>query len=355
MNTLMTTLACLALIVGESLASDLRWTLSSGGGFDSNPAGYDQADMQALGWSKLNTRWSKDLESGSVRIAYDGIGYSYLPESAWSGHRHGLTATYQSAVSSDFRYDLGTTVAGSWNHPDFTAHSYREIEGHAATLSKHAGWNAVTKLKLGVRSYPESPEFDYRHVTLSATARRSFVTRTTIGGGVEFASRLYTTQTIEDTFDGILNARSSRYRVDGFLGQGLTTATGIKFSLYAENGNGRSRWRDDYWQVLDDPLATSGIGGRIQLSWLAPAGLTIRTYGELDALDESYIASDGAYARRDDDRLGGGVSMQGILPWFTGSNSTSFTVGVETERNWSTDASYSYEQLSVMAGLMYAW
>jgi hypothetical protein len=354
----MTAVARLAVFVllaaNSSFGSDVSWKIVGGGGYDTNPAGYAVNDPQALGWSQLDVEWSDRVDQGMFEAFYSGNGYSFIPNGAWSAHEHTVGARYTDQSLQSFSWQIGAHATGSWNHPDYEAYSFREFGGNGSiTLAKRVPMSLTYDAT--VRQYGTSPEFNYHQHELTGATRYSFSTRTVLGLSGKFAYRVYTTQTLDDLRIGNDGSTSRQTRITGFVSQNIVETVGIRVLGYVQSGTGANRWRDDYWQVLGDPLATSGFGGRVQLSWLAPFNLTLRPYLALDRVDETYVDDLGYDANRQDRRVSGGTIVEGSLPWLVADRLVSFTVDASTKRQRSSDPLYSYEQFSLLFGFRYAW
>ena len=152
-----------------------------------------------------------------------------------------------------------------------------------------------------------------------------------------------------------MSATSRRVRGTAFVSQGLTESTGLRLSGWVQDGNGRSRWTDDYWDVLDDPLGRTGFGARMQFSVLAPAGATVRFYAGGERVDIAYVTADGAYGTRSDGSLTTGILAEGLLPWSAGGRYIRWNAEVGAERRSSDDSNYSFQKLKTTFGLRYAW
>ncbi len=337
------------------IAGELTGQVSIGGGYDTNPAGYYSIDPQALGWTRLALDWRSAFDRGTAAIEYRGNAYSFVPQSSWSAHGHALDASWSETTLSGLKREFGVGGQGNWNDPIYAAYTYRELSSFGGVKASVGNSPVELAVRIRRRWYPESPEFDHRQLSLAANARRSLPTRTTIGVGADIMGRTYTTQTSEDIYAGIESATSRRVRGTAFVSQGLTESTGLRLSGWVQDGNGRSRWTDDYWDVLDDPLGRTGFGARMQFSVLAPAGATVRFYAGGERVDIAYVTADGAYGTRSDGSLTTGILAEGLLPWSAGGRYIRWNAEVGAERRSSDDSNYSFQKLKTTFGLRYAW
>lgn len=354
MNTLFRSLALILFAANATFASDVSWRIIGGGGYDTNPAGYSVDDPQALGWTQLDVEWSERISQGVMAISYSGNGYSFVPNSTWSAHEHAVGVRYASQSSHSFSWSIGAEARSSWNHPDFAAYSFREL-GAKSSITFVTQLPVSLSYEATIRDYGNSPEFNYHQHGITGATRHSFATRTAVGMSAGFTYRTYTTQTLDDLYFGVDHSTGRRLRVAGFVSQNIVETTGIRLSGYAQSGSGNNRWRDDYWQVLGDPLASTGFGGRLQVSWLAPFNLTLRPYLSFDRVEETYVDEIGSDAERLDRRVSGGTVIEGNLAWLVADRLVGFTIDAGAKRQRSSDPLYTHEQFSVLFGIRYAW
>ncbi len=354
MNALARSVVIVLLAANTSFASDISWRIVGGGGYDTNPAGYAVNDPQTLGWTQLDVEWSERVDPGVFAVHYSGNGYSFVPNGSWSAHEHTIGTRYSDQSLQQISWEISAQAKGSWNHPDYEAYSFREL-GVNGSITYIARVPVSFTYDATVREYTSSPEFNYHQHVITGATRHSFATRTAVGVSGEFAYRVYTTRTLDDLFVDNGGSTSHQYRATGFVSQNIAETVGIRLLGYAQLGSGNNRWRDDYWQVLGDPLATSGFGGRLQLSWLAPFSVTLRPYLAFDRTNETYVNELGYDSERLDRRVSGGTIVESSLPWLVADRLVRFTVDAGAKRQRSSDPLYTYEQISVLFGLRYAW
>ncbi len=353
MRYIAATFAALAL-AAPSFAGELTWGVSTVAGIDTNPAGYSDADAQGLGWSQLSVGWENPGERGRTSLAYKGSFYSFVPNTDWTAHQHGGEISWSRRVSEKVLFGAEGGARINLNRPAYEAFDYHELSvgGFARFAS---AWPVRLSLTHTSRSYGNSPEFDYGQYDIDASVTHTFPTRTSVKLSGELASRDYAQVTYLDLLGSGEAPTSWRWQLSGRLGQGLTESLGLKVTGWLARGEGQSRWRDDYWQVMEDPLANSGIGGTAQLSWLAPLGVTVRGYTNAERREESYVDSEGYDALRLDRRFRVGTALEGVLPWVAGGRAFSWTIDMGATVQRSDDALYSYERFSAIAGLGYRW
>jgi|GEM_PF-1206443 len=348
--------AVLALPVSV-FAGGVSWEIRTLGGYDSNPAGYAGSGAQGVGWTQVTLGWSSPTKSGDGKysLTYTGSVYSFVPESDWSAHQHKVSAQYTGRTGDGLVLGASAAVAGNWNHPTFSAYSYHEFLGSGWLRTSAAKWPFEAQIKLSSRTYPESPAFDFRQVAFELSGRHQWPTRTTLRMSASYMARTYPTTTIDDLIAGRTQGSSNQYYASALLSQGLTEKTGLRLTSWLAKGKGESRWREDYWQVLDDPLAATGFGGRAQVSCLAPAGTILRPYVGGQWLRQAYVTSAGEHDERTD-RLGeAGLVLEGLLPWTAAGRSFSWSLELNGTDQRSDDPDYAYRRLTAMFGLKYAW
>lgn len=345
-----------ALLVPTVLtAGELSWEVNTVGGYDTNPAGFAGSQAQGMGWTQAKIGWDTKTDEGRFSLDYTGSVYSFVPQSDWTAHQHAISATYAEQWTDDVLLGMNGEVGGNWNRPAYSAYSYYEIRWNGWARSSIGQWPVEANVEVGSRSYPESETFDFRKIGLDFSTRHQWPSHTTLILNAGYAARSYPTATIDDLIAGRTRGSSYQYHAGAVLGQGLTEKTGLRVSGWTAKGEGESRWREDYWQVLDDPLARTGFGGRLQLSWLAPAALTMRTYLGGGRLTEQYVTAEGDHARRLDRLAEAGIVVEGLLPWTAAERVFSWSLDLNATRQASDDPDYAYDRLSVMFGLKYAW
>lgn len=355
MVTRATLLAGFLLAPCVVFSGQFSWELNTLGGYDSNPAGFAGSAAQALGWTKVKLGWETPTDEGNVSLGYAGSVYSFVPESDWTAHQHAATLGYSGTWSGDLLVGTSGQVSGNWNRPAYSAYSYHEFNWTGWARSKIGEWPYEARIELGSRTYPESGEFDFRKIGLEVSTRHQWPTRTNLIVTAGYNARSYPTATIDDLIAGRTQGSSYQYLASAAFAQGLTEKTGLRLSGWAVTGDGESRWREDYWQVLDDPLARTGLGGTAQLSWLAPGALTVRSYVGGHRVRETYVRADGLHSERHD-RLGeAGLVIEGLLPWTAAGRIISWSLDLNAVTHGSDDPAYSYDRAAVMLGVKYAW
>lgn len=336
-------------------AGELSWQVQTIGGYDTNPAGFAGSQAQGVGWTQMKLGWDRPTDEGKLSLAYTGSVYSFVPESDWTAHQHTVSASYSDYRAHGFLLGMSGEVSGNWNRPAYSAYSYYELGWSGWMRSSTGAWPVEARMELGSRAYPESGAFDFRKIAFEFSARHQWQTRTTLMLNAGYTTRSYSNTTIDDLLAGRTQGSSYQYQTSALVGQGLTEKTGLRLSGWAVKGDGESRWREDYWQVLDDPLARTGFGGRIQLSWLAPAALTARGYVGGQRLREKYVTVEGNHSDRLDRFGEAGVIVEGLLPWTAAGRVFSWSLELNAARQTSDDTQYVYERVAAMVGIKYAW
>ncbi|HRS94563.1 MAG TPA: hypothetical protein P5179_04750 [Candidatus Latescibacteria bacterium] len=325
------------------------------GGYDSNPSGYTGGEAQGLGATQAKLTWRVPLgdASGDFRVTYLGNLSAFTPRSEWTAHSHELSGAFSQDLEDNLNVGFRGGAGGNWNRPAYDAYSYREFFGEGWAQTELDGWPVYASLAGNYRNYPASPSFDFREFTMTAYTSRYWATRTTFRLTFSATERTYITQTIEDFFAGQTNATSSQFQISALASQGLTDRSGLRFSGWALSGSGRTRWRDDYLEAMDDPLATRGVGGRVQFSVLAPLSLTFRTYLGGQRTTQAYITQTGEYGDHTDTIREAGVVLEGKLPRI--STRLSWSTELNAQRRTSSDPTYAFDRAALTVGVKYAW
>lgn len=355
---LVNTLLCafFALLPGVVLAGGVTGSVRVGGGYDSNPSALATGTTEVIGWTQAQVGWRAAKQGGIISVGYTGGAYSFLPESDWSAHRHALDVAYTALKRGDEpTFEAGASIAGTWNHPTYRAYSTHDFAAFASVGGNVGLWPAKARCDYTIQDYPSSSDFDHADLAITVTGRRRWPTRTSLWLTASYTDRSYTTRTLDDVAAGRTNPGSRLGEIDVALSQGLTAITGLRVSGFARQGAGRSRWRSDYWLVLDDPLATSGAGGRAQVSVLGPARLTFRGYVGGQRVSVAYVSADGLDAERTDGQVQGGVIVEGTLPWMPASHSINWSAEFCRTHQSSSDANFSHRRTAAMLSLSYAW
>ncbi len=325
------------------------------GGYDSNPSGYTGGEAQGLGVTQAKLSWRAPFgdASGAFGLTYLGNLSAFAPRSEWTAHSHEVSGTFSRDLEDNLIAGFRGGAGGNWNRPSYDAYSYREFFGEGWAQTELDGWPVYASLAGNYRNYPASPSFDFREFTLTAYTSRYWATRTTFRLTFSAAERTYITQTIEDFFAGQTNAMSSQFQISALASQGLTDRSGLRFSGWVVSGSGRTRWRDDYLEAMDDPLATRGAGGRVQFSVLAPLSLTFRTYVGAQRTTQAYVTQTGDYGDHTDTIGEAGVVLEGKLP--QASSRLSWSMELNTQRRTSNDPTYAFDRTALTVGVKYAW
>jgi hypothetical protein len=353
----------LLVVLTACLLSPIAWAgtitgqLQTVGGFDSNPAGYTGAEAQGVGSSQLQLGWRAPYSDGDgeVRLTYLGGVSAFAPQSDWTAHNHELRGAFNRKLDGDLRVGALASISGTWNRPAYEAYTYRQYSAEGWAQTKLDDIPLYASVEGVVRKFPESPAFDYREFSATTYTTRQWDTRTTLRLTLKGTGRTYTTQTLEDFFAGQTNATSSQFQVGVLVSQGLTDRTGLRLTAWGLRGSGETRLRDDYAASMDDPLAQRGAGGRIQLSTLAPAMMTFRTYVGAQSTTAAYITMLGDYGEHTDNVGEAGVILEGPAPWVTTASPLTWNIELNAQRQTSTDAIYTFNRASVMVGLKYAF
>ena len=342
-------------VSGTAAAGTLNWGIITSTGFQSNPTGTSDADAQGLGWTQFNIRWIEPESWGSLSIKYAGSAYAYVPRTQWAAHRHIGQVGLLKAVTPAVTAGSILRFSASRNHTDYTSYDYNETTGRIWLRGRLTPFRYNLNARYDIRRFSNSPEFNYDQTSFSGSISRSWQTRTSAKLTATFRAREYAELTIDDIANGREQGTSRQFMLSGRVSQNVDSATGLKLTGWYARGTGTSRWQDDYWLYMDDPLARSGYGGRIQVSHLIPAGITARLYTGGSWNEDSYVDSEGYDAIRRDKVGEAGIIIEGMLPWAAASRAFSWSLEGTGTIQRSSDPYYDCNELSIMAGIEYNW